>query len=99
MMHEYHKIKNAVVELISPLGYQEDKPDTELDYCGSMHSIYASGEKRFMIQWDGEEGFGSVEIWQGNNTWVLLKPIVPEAKEIDFNKNLTALCLQIKAQL
>jgi hypothetical protein len=98
-MHEYHKIKKAVVELISPLGYQEDKPDTELDYCGSMHCIYVSGEKRFMIQWDGEEGFGSVESWQGNNTWALLDPIVPEAKELEFNKNLAALCLQIKAQL
>ena len=98
-MHEYHKIKNAVVESLSTFGYKEDKPDTELDYCGSMHCIYACGEKRFMIQWDGEEGFGSVESWQGNNTWSMLEPIVPESSEQEFSKNLTNLCLTIKAQL
>ena len=85
--------------MLTKAGYEEDKPDTELDYCGSMHCIYASGENRFMIQWDGEEGFGSVESWRDNNTWVMLEPIVPEGSEQDFNNNLTALCQVIKAQL
>jgi len=44
-MHEYHTIKNAVVDLLSSFGYGEVKPDTDLDYCGSIHCIYASGEK------------------------------------------------------
>jgi hypothetical protein len=52
-----------------------------------------------MINWDGEEGFGSVESWQGNNIWVMLEPIVPESTEQEFNKNLTALCQVVKAQL
>ena len=81
------------------MGYEEDKPDTEVDYCGSMHCIYASGTKRFMIQWDGEEGFGSVEYWQGDNIWVMLEPIVPEGTEQEFTNNLTALCQVVKAQL
>ena len=64
-MHEYHKIKSNITKLLSNAGYEEGKPDTEIDYCGSIYCIYASGKKRFMIQWDGEEGFGSVESWQG----------------------------------
>ncbi len=98
MMHEYHKIKNRVLELIVPLGYEEAKPDTELDYCGSMHSIYTNGEKRFMIQWDGEEGFGSIEAW-ANNKWTLLETIVPEATEIEFENNIVALCKELKSNL
>ncbi|WP_346837034.1 hypothetical protein [Microbulbifer sp. SAOS-129_SWC] len=98
-MHEYHKIKSNIAGLLLESGYSEDKPDTEIGYCGSMHCIYASGEKRFMIQWDGEEGFGSVESWQGDNTWVMLEPIVPEGTEQDFNNNLTALCQVVLAQL
>ncbi len=98
-MHEYRKIKNAVVELLAPSGYQEDKPDTDLDYCGSIHCIYTSGKKRFLIEWDGEEGFGSVELWQDDNTWSMLEPIVPEAIESKFNKNLAALCQTIQGYL
>jgi hypothetical protein len=98
-MHEYHKIKDSLIDLLYQAGYKEDKPDTELDYCGSVHCIYASGEKRFMIQWDGEEGFGSVEPWQGNNVWTMPEPIVPEGTEQDFDNNLSAPCLAIKAEL
>lgn len=98
-MHEYHKIKSNISCLLYEAGYEEDKPDTEIDYYGSVHCIYALGEKRFMIQWDGEEGFGSVKSWQGNNTWVMLEPIVPEGADQDFNKNLTALNKAVKAQL
>lgn len=98
-MHEYHKIKNHIAELLSKAGYEEVKPDTETDYCGSVHCIYAAGENQFMISWDAEEGFGSVESWQGNNTWVMLEPIVPEGTEKDFHNNLTALCQVIQAQL
>ncbi|MED5523773.1 MAG: hypothetical protein VX447_03345 [Pseudomonadota bacterium] len=98
-MHEYHKLKNALVQILSEQGYKEDKPDTDLDYCGSVHSIYAHGEKRFMIEWDGEEGFGAVEQWMGNNSWAMLKPIVPEGVESEFNKNLEALCKEVKSRL
>lgn len=98
-MHEYHKIKRNIAEILTKAGYEEDKPDTELDCCGSLHCIYASGEKRFMIRWDGEEGFGSVESWQGSNTWVMLEPTVLEDAEHDFNNNLTDLCQVVKALL
>ncbi len=98
-MHEYHKIKNAVVEILSLYSFSEDKADTETDYYGSIHCIYASGDKRFMISWDGGEGFGSVEYWEGNNSWSSIDPIVPEASEEVFNKVLSALCESVKHKL
>ncbi len=97
-MHEYHKIKNRIVALLSPLGFEEDKPDTETDYCGSIHSIYANADNRFMILWDGEEGFGSVESWK-NEKWTMLNNIVPESTEEEFDNNLAALITEIKSQI
>lgn len=98
-MHEYYKIKAAVVSLLASAGYAEIKPDTELDYCGSKHCIHALGDKRFMIAWDGEDGYGSVEYWLEDDGWVTLEPIVSEAAEKDFNKNLELLCSVIEELL
>ena len=98
-MNEFIKLKRPIKDLLSGEGYIEVKPDTKIDDGGSEHCIYASGEKRFMIQWDGEEGFGSVESWQGSNTWIMLEPIVPVGTEQDFNRNLQDLCGTIKCLL
>lgn len=98
LMHEYHKIKKEVLKLLEPQGYIETKPDTELGYYGSIHSIYKKGKKRFMVQWDGEEGFGSVEFWS-NDTWTMLKTIVPESTETEFKNNITVLCSELELQL
>ncbi|NOH85488.1 hypothetical protein F0249_16965 [Vibrio sp. 03-59-1] len=43
-MHEYYKLKSRIKDILIERGYKEVKPDTDLDYCGSMHSIYASGK-------------------------------------------------------
>lgn len=98
-MHEYYKIKAAVVPLLASAGYAEIKPDTELDYCGSKHCIHALDDKRFMTLWDGEDGCGLVEYWLEDDGWVTLEPIVPEAAEKDFNNNLDLLCSVIEELL
>jgi hypothetical protein len=98
-MNEYHKIKNALTQVLCKDGYKEVKPDTDLDVYGSVHSIYALGEKRFMIGWDGEEGFGFVEQWEGKNQWAMLTPILPEESEANFEDYLTALCAEVKDRL
>ena len=97
-MHEYHKIKQKIVGVLSPLGFVEVVGDTDLDYCGSRHCIHANNDKRFMIQWDGEEGFGSVESWV-NESWIMLKTIVPESAESEFNIHLNSLCEELKTYL
>jgi hypothetical protein len=98
-MHEYHKIKNAVVEILVPQGFEEISPDKEIDYYGSLMCIYAKSEKRFMIQWDGEEGYGAVERWLGNNSWEMLSPLVVENTDALFNDQLQQLCSTIKELL
>jgi len=97
-MHEYHKIKSEIVGILQPHGFDEVVADQELDYCGSVHCIYAKDEKRFMIEWDGEEGFGAIESWS-NESWSMLKTIVPESTEAEFSKNLGALCEELKTYL
>ncbi len=97
-MHEYYKLKSRVAEILVKEGYKEVKPDTDIDYCGSIHSIYALSDSRFMIQWDGEERFGSVEIWEGGS-WKMLEPIVPEGSAQIFDNNLAALCLNVESHL
>ena len=93
-MHEYYSIKNRIAEILIPLHYAEISENTERDCYGSIDSIYAKGENRFMIQWDGEEGFGSVEVWQKTH-WVQLKSIVPESGKEEFNKSLSNLCSEL----
>jgi hypothetical protein len=95
-MHEYHKIKKPIVELLLNNGYRECTKDTETDYCGSMQCIYANGKSRFMLFWDGEEGFGGVEEYKGNGQWEMLKPIVPESGEDLFQKNISELLTNIQ---
>ena len=97
-MHEYCKLKSRIKDILIERGYKEVKPDTYIDYYGSMHSIYASGNYRFMIQWDGEEGFGSVEYWE-HDSWKLLEPIVPEGFKEAFDSNLEALCISVQRHL
>ncbi|EHK6028777.1 hypothetical protein IO699_004987 [Vibrio parahaemolyticus] len=98
-MNEYHKIKNEVSNILIPLGLSESKSDTETDMYGSVYCIYSCGEKRVMIEWNGEEGFGSVSLWQGNNNWVSLEPIVLEGSESEFTQSLEELCKVVREQL
>lgn len=96
-MH-YQKLKSKLVEVLGPLGFAEEKPDTATDGKGSMQCILARGDKKFMVQWDGEEGMGSVEAWQDGD-WAMLENIVPEAPEPKFSECLDALCEELKSLL
>ena len=98
-MHEYFKIKNALLDILVPSGFEEVSPDKETDYYGSIMCIYVKGEDRFMIEWDGEEGYGAVEHWLGNGNWEMLKPVVAESTEAVFNEKLLQLCSNVKGLL
>lgn len=98
-MHRYQIIKNAVKEILLPLGFSESFPDSDADYCGSRYSIFSLREKRFMVEWDGEEDSGSLSHWQGEKYWVQLEPIIPESTEPEFSKALEAACIELKTYL
>jgi hypothetical protein len=79
-------------------GYSESQPDVDSG-CGSMFCVYSLLDQRFMIEWDGEEGFGAVQKWIGDGHWNMLEPIVLEGALEDFNKSLDDLLSTIKAVL
>ena len=80
LVHHYHNFKEPVIELLLNNGYRKVKEDTETDDYGSVHSIYFNDSHHFMLFWDGEEAFGGVEKYEGNNQWKMLRPIVPESE-------------------
>lgn len=95
-MHEYYKIKQPLQQLFLENGLKLDVEDAQVDYCGSMQSIFASDKFRFIIFWDGEEGFGGVERYHGDGKWEMLEPTIPESKESEMISNIDALvqCIQ-----
>ena len=95
-MHEYYKIKQPLEQLFLENGLVLDVEDKNVDYCGSMQSIYASDKFRFMVFWDGEEGFGGVEQYHGDGNWEMLKPTVPESTEGAMISNINALADHIQ---
>lgn len=97
-MNEYQKLKSKVLEILAPLGFSEETPDAQTGGAGSMQCILAKGERKFMVQWDAEEGMGSVEAWLDGD-WSMLESIVPEAPAEKFSECLDALCAEIKSNL
>lgn len=91
----YQKMKDKVQEILAPLGFSEGKADADR---GPMSSVFSKGDKKFMVQWDGEEGMGSVEVWQDGD-WTMLESIVPEAPEPKFSECLNSLCAELKLHL
>jgi hypothetical protein len=96
-MNGYQKIKSRVLELLAPLGYAEEMPDTA-DGAGATQCILARGAKKFMLQWDVVEGMGSVEAWVDGD-WAMLDSIVPESPEPKFSDCLNSLCEELKSHL
>jgi len=94
-MHEYHKLKQKVSEILIPRGFVEIKPDTDIDVCGSVHCIYANAAARFMVEWHGEDGYGSVEQWLDEH-WQRLKNIVPEGPEPEFSLAIENVCGELR---
>jgi hypothetical protein len=97
-MNEFQKVKSRILEILSPLGFTEEKSDTGTDGKGSMQCILAKDERKFMLQWDAEEGMGSVEAWVDRD-WSMLESIVPESPAEKFAECLDSLCEELKSQL
>jgi hypothetical protein len=96
-MNEYQKMKSRILEILSPLGFTEEKSDTGTDK-GSMQCILSNGAKKFMLQWDAQEGMGSVEAWVDGD-WSMLESIVPESPAEKFAECLDSLCEELRSQL
>jgi len=97
-MHEYQRLILEVETLLLPLNFTKVKEDLESDYCGSMLTIYANDKKRFMVEWDGEEGYGAIQNWI-NGKWVQLETLVVEGTEKRFEEKTEKLMSELTALL
>ena len=98
-MHEYQIIKQRLAPVLNGAALREVVPDRSLDVCGSVHSIFASDAARVAVGRDGEEGFGYVEAWEGDNVWRMLDSIVPEGAADQFESDLEALARDLSRHL
>ncbi|MDH3694367.1 MAG: hypothetical protein OER96_07355 [Gammaproteobacteria bacterium] len=84
--------------MLENAGFVIESENSQLDYCGSLRTIYVSGEKRVLLEWDGEEGFGYAEVWK-NGEWEKLPTNVLESTESEFQKAIENLAEEMKEYL
>jgi len=86
-MHEYYIIKKEAVKVLSGAGYTEKREDIQPDCFGSIHTIFAKGNKKVRLVWDGKDGWGFAQVLDGAQ-WVDIKAYVPESREKEFMENI-----------
>jgi hypothetical protein len=82
-MHEHYRIQEALWPSLSAAGFTIESENDDVDYYGSIRTIFACGEKRVLLEWDGEEGFGYAEVWRDDG-WQSLATKVLESQESGF---------------
>ena len=90
-MHEHYLIKKEAVKVLSGAGYSEEREDVQTDCFGSIHTIFAKGNKMVRLVWDGKGGCGFAQVLDGAK-WVDIKAYVPESGEKEFMENIQKLC-------
>lgn len=95
-MTEYQRIKLRFKAILESLNYKEVVVDKETDEIGSIYSIFTFEEKRFLLQWDAEEDFFSIERWI-DDKWSNLKSKVVKSNEDNFEKSILKLEQELKS--
>ena len=97
-MHEHYKIQEVIWPLLEKEGFKIESENNQVDYYGSIRTIFVNSEKRVLLEWDGEEGFGYVEIWR-NKGWERLPTIVLESNESEFQVAIQKLCIDVQGYI
>jgi len=97
-MHERYKIQEVILQLLEKAGFKIESENNQVDYYGSDRTIFVNSEKRVLLEWDGEEGFGYAEVWK-NNSWERLPTNVLESKEPEFQAAIENLCNDLQGYL
>lgn len=82
-MHKHYRIQEALLPSLSAAGFTIESENDDVDCYGSIRTIFACGEKRVLLEWDGEEGFGYAEVWR-DGAWQSLATKVLESQESGF---------------
>ena len=94
-MHEHYRIKEAIWPVLEKAGFGIESENNQLDYYGSIRTIFVRGEKRVLLEWDGEEGFGYAEVWKSGE-WESLPTKVIEAKESELQAAIQRLIIDLQ---
>ena len=97
-MHEHYKIQEVIWPLLEKEGFKIESENNQVDYYGSIRTIFVNSEKRFLLEWDGEEGFGYVEILR-NKGWERLPTIVLESNESELQVAIQKLCIDVQGYI
>ena len=97
-MHEHYRIKEILWPMLKKAGFNIESENPELDDYGSVRTVFVSGKKSILLEWDGEEGLGYVEVWK-KEEWERLSTNILESKESEFNKAIENLCEEVKEYL
>jgi hypothetical protein len=76
-------------------GFTIESENNHVDYYGSVRTIFVHNEKRVLLEWDGEEGFGYAEVWK-HNDWEMLPTKVLESRELEFQAAIQMLCTDLQ---
>lgn len=84
--------------MLEKAGFHIESENPELDHYGSIRTVFVSGKKRILLEWQGEKGLGFVEVWE-KEEWERLSSNIPESKELEFKKAIENLCEEVKGYL
>lgn len=99
MTKEYIAMKDAISKLLVPLGFIEEKPDTESDSTGSMYCIYVLNKKRILIEWNTEDEIGAAAYWTKEGIWKTITPEIIKTTEHEFKSKINSMCQSIVTHL
>ena len=94
-MHEYYRIKDAVANVLQPLSFTEESEDSEIDHYGSIQSLFVSGQKKVLLGWDGQGGFGYAEV-RLDDTRIPVTSVVHETQQQEFDDAIIRMCEDLK---
>ncbi|EON90564.1 hypothetical protein MARLIPOL_18153 [Marinobacter lipolyticus SM19] len=97
-MHEHYRIEQVILPHLEKAGFVKESENDQVDYCGSIRTIFVKDEMRVLLEWDGEEGFGFAEVWR-NGEWCTLPTKVLESREVEFQSAIKKLCAELQGYL
>lgn len=97
-MHEHYLIQEALQPMLEEAGFTIESENPQLDYYGSLRTIFVAEEKRILLGWDGKEGFGYAEVWK-KGKWEKLSTKMLESKESEFRKAIENLAQEMTEYL
>ena len=97
-MHEHYQIKEAIWPVLERAGFGIESENNQVDYFGSIRTIFVRDDKRVLLEWNGEQGFGRAAVWKSDK-WEGLPTKVLEAKKSEFQEAIQRLVIDLRGHI